>query len=761
MNYKLINLRNILLFVILIIASVGNSFSQIYKPWKKADGPLVTRWTAGVNPGKLLPEYPRPQMVRKNWENLNGLWEYAIVGKRDAQPVSFQGQILVPFPLESALSGVKMELDTSKCLWYRKNLQVPKSWQKEKVLLHFGAIDWESAIIVNNKLLVTHKGGYDPFTVDITDAIDRNKTNQEILVKVTDPSEKLPVAHGKQVFKPSGIWYTSVTGIWQTVWLESVPKQYITGLKMTPEIDEGNLFLEVQTNDNLPNYAFEAKIFESGRQIATIAGISGQTIKIPVKNPKLWSPTSPFLYDIKVQLKKGNQIKDEVASYFGMREIEQAKDHNGVKRIMLNHEPIFQYGLLDQGYWPDGLYTAPTEEALRYDIELTKLLGFNMIRKHVKVEPDRWYYLCDKMGVLVWQDMPNVDTETPRNDFQKHTKASSEQFEKELKLMIDNKYNHPCILTWILFNEGMGQYDTKRLAKWINDYDTTRTVNATSGWNDKAAGDIHDAHIYPGPGSPEPENERVAVLGEFGGLGMAVSKHLWQERDNWGYANFKNASDLTQAYKNLLVNLRSLVEYPGLSAAIYTQTTDIEQEINGLITYDRDSVKIIPALIADVTNNLYKPLPKIKSTSIVIGEKAIWKYTVSVPAENWNTVLFNDSVWLNGAGGFGVSGSERSVSKSPWETKELWMRHTFNLDEKLQNPYLRISYKSKFAVFINGEKIEECQGQSNGYYYFAFDGKEKESLKPGTNIIAVKVDRSESNCQYIDVQLVDVEKIKN
>lgn len=746
--------------ICLIFLIAGNIYAQNSPQWKPVKGPLYTRWAKDISPENVHPYYPRPQMVRDSWKNLNGLWDYAIVEKDIAKPDKFDGKILVPFPLESSLSGVSKKLDSTNCLWYRKYVEVPKDWRKERLLLHFGAIDWESTIIVNNKILETHRGGYDPFTIDITSAIDQNKSVQEILIKVSDPCDRLPIAHGKQVANPSGIWYTSVTGIWQSVWIENVPTQHIVSLKMTPEIDEEVLFLQVQTNQLPTDYQVEAVVLDHNKQIAVGKGIPGESIKIPINNPNLWSPNTPFLYDIKIRLLKKNKIEDEVTSYFGMREIELAKDKNGINRLMLNHLPLFQYGPLDQGYWPEGLYTAPTEAAMSYDIEVTKKLGFNMIRKHLKVEPDRWYYLCDKQGILVWQDMPNASTMTPREDFPNHNKVSSQQFETELKRMIDNKYNHPCIVTWTLFNEGMGQYNSQRLADWMKSYDPTRIVNATSGWNDKGVGDIHDAHIYPGPGSTEPETNRAAVLGEFGGLGMPITGHLWQDKENWGYVNFNNLDELTNSYINLVTHLRDLVEFPGLSAAVYTQTTDVEQEINGFMTYDREVIKISPEKVKEAANRLYSPLHQTKIARYLINNETVWKYTTSEQLNGWTTSTFDDSLWQSGIGGFGESGSEKALSNVKWDTKQLWLRQSFTLDRKLKKPYLRVSYKSRFSVYINGKEIAGCQGQSNGYYYFPISETGKANFQEGINIIAVKAEVSESDCQFIDVQLVDVGEVK-
>jgi hypothetical protein len=567
--------------------------------WQPAKGPLATRWAKDVTPEKVLPEYPRPQLVRKEWKNLNCVWQLAFGKAGEAPPFGKElpEKILVPFPVESALSGVMKHADH---LWYRRLFQVPKSipWSG-RTLLHFGAVDWEATVWVNGKKVGSHRGGYDSFHFDISDAL-KSEGEQELIVGVWDPTDKGPQPRGKQVLKPGGIYYTPVTGIWQTVWLEPVPKAYIDSLKITTDLDkeEARITASCVGFDDRHMVSvgpLDRSLFPSK------TGKPGEEIRIPLAKTNLWSPDSPFLYQtavslirVETNLHSGTRegTADLVQTYFGMRKIAIGKDEKGITRMLLNGKPLFQIGPLDQGFWPDGIYTAPTDEALRYDIEMTKKLGFNMCRKHVKVEPERWYYWCDKLGLLVWQDMPSGDQGVaPGKGEIRRTPESAEIYRRELARMIDGRENHPSILMWVVFNEGWGQFDTANITRWTKERDPGRLVNCASGWNDRNAGDVHDIHSYPGPDSPKPESGRAAVLGEFGGLGLGVDGHTWA-RKTWGYRGMKSQDELTARYEQLLRRVWQLKDNPGLSAAVYTQTTDVETEGNGLMTYDREVLKM-------------------------------------------------------------------------------------------------------------------------------------------------------------------------
>lgn len=610
-----------------LVALIGAA--QAAETWQPGKGPLLTRWAKDVSPSTVHPEYPRPQMVREKWTNLNGLWDYALTAKDAPQPAGWEGKILVPFPIESALSGVMKRVNENQRLWYRRTFEVPAAWNlksgtsdlsaSHRLLLHFGAVDWQTTVWVNGRAVGTHTGGYDAFHFDITDAL-KPSGEQEIVVAVWDPTDAHWQPRGKQVRRPGGIWYTPTSGIWQTVWLEPVSPSHVETLRITPNLDASLVALDMEVVTAKGPATLTVEAFDGARVVNRMqaqleAPSDGArhhpTIAVGIDGPRLWSPDSPFLYGLRITLSQGGRKLDAIESYFGMRKIALGKDAAGIQRLMLNNQPLFQYGPLDQGFWPDGLYTAPTDEALRYDIEMTKKLGFNMARKHVKIEPARWYYWCDRLGLLVWQDMPSGDRYIGSRDPDiTRSPESAANFERELRAMVEGLYNHPSIVMWVPYNEGWGQWDTCRIVDLIKQWDPTRLVNNASGWTDRGCGDVHDIHVYPGPGVPPLEDKRAGVLGEFGGLGMPVKGHTWQDERNWGYVSYKTAEELTDAYLALLDKLHPLTGAQGLAAAVYTQTTDVEIEVNGLMTYDRALVKMDADLIAAAARKLYTPPPK-------------------------------------------------------------------------------------------------------------------------------------------------------
>ncbi len=549
----------------------------------------MTKWAKDVTSEVVHPEYPRPQMVRKEWMNLNGLWEYAVLSaEMSAMPRRYDGKILVPFCIESALSGVGKPLTPDETLWYRHTFRVPDHWKGKRLLLHFGAVDWRCQVWVNNKHMGHHVGGYDPFYFDVTDALN-DGGEQEIMVKVDDPTDSHWQPRGKQVLKPRGIWYTAVSGIWQTVWVEPVSKAHIRSLDITTDIESGRVTVDVDTAKG--GERLHARVEVIGAKAKTIHHSYPTREIVEIDSPILWSPDNPHLYELKVQWFEGERVTDEVKTYVGLRKIEVAKDEWGVNRLFLNNEPLFHFGPLDQGWWPDGLYTAPTDEALRYDVEITKALGFNMCRKHVKVEPARWYYWCDKLGLMVWQDMPSGDRFVKKGQPDiKRSSESARNFRAEWKAVIDSLRNHPSVVVWVPFNEGWGQFETTRVLGWTKQYDPSRLVDGPSGWQDRGSGDLHDMHRYPGPATFPVKEKRASVLGEYGGLGLAVPGHLWLQDGNWGYRSFEDRKRLGMRYRQLTADLVPLVQR-GLAAAVYTQTTDVEREVNGFLTYDRKVLK--------------------------------------------------------------------------------------------------------------------------------------------------------------------------
>jgi len=634
------------------------------------------------------------------------------------------------------------------------------------MLLHFGAVDWETEVWVNGQKVGEHRGGYDPFTFDITMALNQPGEN-EIVVAVWDPTDAGFQPRGKQVRKPRGIWYTPTTGIWQTVWLEAVPfAASIDRLKLVPDIDAGLLTVTVHLRGVAKGVFVRVEAFEAERSKGAAEGKPGEAIALPIDEARLWSPDSPFLYGLKVtllhnDLERGAVPGDEVTSYFGMRKISLAKDESGVLRLFLNNEPLFQYGTLDQGFWPDGLYTAPSDEALRYDIEVTKRLGFNMARKHVKIEPDRWYYWCDKLGLLVWQDMPSGDKYIGGKDPDVDRVAqSARQFELELKRSIDAFGNHPSIVMWVPFNEGWGQYDTMGIVTRIKEYDPTRLVNNASGWTDRGVGDVHDIHSYPGPAAPKNEPLRAAVLGEFGGLGLPVKAHTWQAEKNWGYRSFESQEALTDAYVKLLRNLKPLIG-SGLAAAVYTQTSDVEIEVNGLMTYDRAKIKMDEGKALEAARQLFLPPPRIKvlMASATIPDsmpESEWRYTFMNPGEGWFAPKYDDSAWKVGIAGFGKRDTPAALVQTEWHTSDIWLRRIVDLTGlDFEKPCLVIHHDEDAEIFINGFLVARLEGYTTSYILHPLDEKGVAALKRGNNVVAVHCHQTTGG-QYIDVGLVNM-----
>ncbi|MCH7403530.1 beta-galactosidase [Belliella kenyensis] len=594
---------------------------------KLSKPPISTPWAEKVNPVAPHQEYPRPQMSRENWVNLNGQWDFAIVSKGSSSPTIYDGKITVPFPIESQLSGVGRSVGSEHELWYAKEISLKSSQRRGKVYLHFGAVDWEAEVFVNGKSVGIHHGGFDPFYFEINEALVKGE-KQEVKVRVWDPSDDGPQPRGKQIKNPHGIWYTPVTGIWQTVWMETVPESHIAHIKNTPDYDNGTISVLPTVKGASGNTKVKVVALADGKEVASQEGSIGNVIDLKIPSPKHWSPDSPFLYDLEVSLMSGNKVIDKVKSYAALRKISMGYDANGVKRMLLNDKFVFQYGPLDQGWWPDGLYTAPNEEALVFDIIKTQEMGFNMIRKHVKVEPARWYYHCDKMGMLVWQDMPNGDHGNEwemrpgiigKGTDRDRSAASEAIFKKEWKAIIDANYNFPSIVVWVPFNEAWGQFKTKEITEWTQDYDPSRLVNSASGGNfemegAKITGDIIDLHNYPAATMPDPGiygKDNVIVLGEFGGLGLPVYGHTWQDKDNWGYQSFKDKEALANRYGEFMKTLENLIT-AGLSAAVYTQTTDVEVETNGLMTYDRKIIKFDESWLKAAHRNLYSVQVKMQ-----------------------------------------------------------------------------------------------------------------------------------------------------
>ena len=584
----------VLLFLLIpLFSSVCTAQRIMYAP---PEFRLPTEWTFDVNPDEPLPEYPRPSMQRNEWKSLNGRWHYTKNGKEDARPVVYEKEIIVPFPVESALSGIYDSISPDDKIWYKRTFFVPDEWSGRFILLHFGASDWETTVFINGIEIGKHRGGYDPFSFDISPYLDERGV-QEIVVSVWDPTDAYHQPRGKQKINPKGIWYTPVSGIWQSVWIEPVNLSSIESLKCSPDIDNSTINIGATVYNSLPDDSIRALISFDGIVEKSQMFQHDQIANIKIQKQRLWSSDKPNLYDLQlVLIRKGEKI-DEISSYFGMRKISVQEDKNGIKRLFLNNAPVFQYGLLDQGWWPDGLYTAPTDEALKSDILRTKEMGFNLIRKHVKVEPERWYTHCDQIGMIVWQDMPNSDknaTWQGPSGFDgveiEREFISEAQYKIEFEAIIEALYNHPSIVKWIPFNEGWGQFKTVEIFDWVATVDSTRLLGGPSGGNYFPVGDTRDYHKYPGPEMPPEDADRALILGEFGGLGLPLQDHLWQKDKNWGYRTLQSQKDLEKSYLDMIEKLKPFINN-GLAGAIYTQTTDVEGEVNGTMTYDRKIMK--------------------------------------------------------------------------------------------------------------------------------------------------------------------------
>ncbi|MGH7689610.1 MAG: sugar-binding domain-containing protein, partial [Gemmatimonadaceae bacterium] len=676
------------------------------------------------------------------WTDLNGKWDYAITDSGAATPTRWDGQILVPFAVQSQLSGVERAVADSQRLWYHRVFTLPVIPRSGRLLLHFGAVDWDATVWVNGTKVGEHRGGYDPFSFDITDAVHGHGP-QQLTVSVWDPTDRGEQPRGKQVLHPHSIWYSAVTGIWQTVWLEPVPDARITNVLATPDIDAGTVTVQPDVDGAPPGATVRVRVLAGRTQIASGSAPVGQPVVLRIPKARLWSPSDPYLYQLRLTLSTG----DGVGSYFGMRKIAVGTDAAGFRRLFLNNKPLFEYGPLDQGWWPDGLYTPPTEAAMRHDIVTTKQLGFNMIRKHVKVEPARWYHLADSIGVLIWQDMPSGENKTP---------AAQAEFETELHRMVAALRDHPSIVMWVPFNEGWGQFDTPRIVAWLKQYDPTRLVDNATGWTDKGVGDVVDIHAYPGPAMPKVEPYRAAVLGEFGGLGLPLEGHTWLPKNNWGYRTFADTIALRAAYAQLLEQLR-LLEAQGLAAAVYTQTTDVEVEVNGLMTYDRAIVKqSIPQAFAEAAR-LFGPLPTVRAVVPTSEDTAhTWHYTTAAPTAGWMQPAFDDAAWLQGDAGFGTKDTPGAVVRTTWNSSDIWMRRTFDLTSaSLSHPYWNVNHDEDADIYLNGVLVARLPGYSSGYVRIAFDAAAIAALRAGHNVLAVHVHQTTGG-QYADVGIDEV-----
>jgi beta-galactosidase/beta-glucuronidase len=599
--------------LLLLLASILASPALGAPPWKIADAPLRTPWADQVDPAKVLPEYPRPQMVRDRWISLNGVWEFQEARPTDALPSgrTLTESILVPFPWESALSGIRRQLASQRA-HYRRTFEVPAAWRAEsqRLLLHFEAVDWEATVFVNGRFAGQHHGGYDPFSFDITPHLTPNGP-QELIVTVFDPGNEQGIAAGKQAnarfADPQRYSYAPSSGIWLPVWLEPVPSRYLADYHVVPDIDSGRIEVTASPDAQDGNLSVEVVARHGAQVVGRASGSPNLPISVAVPAPRLWWPHDPFLYDLDVVLQKGGVEVDRVTGYFGMRKIAlgaaRVNSRGPVQKLFLNHRFMFQMGPLDQGFWPDGLHTHPTDAALRWDVEGIKAWGFNMVRKHIKVESRRWFYHCDRAGLLVWQDMPST--------FKQRTLEEKAQFEIELARMVRTHWNHPSVVNWVVFNEHWGAYDVERLTNFVMALDPSRLVTGNSGIDagkphfDYQVGHIIDNHHYRPPTYPFATSSRAAVNGEYGAIGYLVDGHVWDRDGPWVHYNYKGKEDATAEYEKFAAQLREFKNVQMLSGAVYTQWTDVENEMNGLHTYDRKVEKLDRARVTAANRALW------------------------------------------------------------------------------------------------------------------------------------------------------------
>ncbi|MEA4935471.1 MAG: glycoside hydrolase family 2 TIM barrel-domain containing protein [Paludibacter sp.] len=702
--------------------------------WAPQGDKIKTEWAEKVTPQNVWQNYPRPQLKRTEWTNLNGLWKYAITNmSTDKSKVKFNDEILVPFAIESALSGVAKTFTPEDKLWYRREFSVNNTSKDKLTILHFGAVDYECQVWVNNRLVGSHKGGNNPFSFDITKFLNK-KGNQVLELSVTDPTDTESITRGKQQLNQRGIWYTPVSGIWQTVWLESVDETHIRSIHPQANITKSVVKVNMDIADMDGNEQINIRVLDNGKSIATVSQKAAKVVEIALPNIIHWTPETPKLYTLEIELKDGKKVLDKVESYFAMREISTVTDDKGYKRVGLNGKAIFQWGTLDQGWWPDGLLTPPSAEAMLWDMQQLKAMGFNTLRKHIKVEPALYYYYADSLGIMIWQDMPSGyatqrrGVEFLESDSKEDWNAPADvaaQRQKELNEMIDNLSFFPSITTWVIFNEGWGQHNTKAITEWAMQKDPTRLINAVSGWTERYVGNLYDIHNYPATSMIFPQYcaNRISVLGEFGGLGLPVQEHLWNPNmRNWGYKNMDGSMDFVNDYSRLIYDLETLIAQ-GLSAAIYTQTTDVEGEVNGLITYDRKITKIPVQYLNILHSRLYRT-PAAKSVTLI--------------ADSQNGPKQNREITINGV---------KQKVQTPYEIKgnaTVTAVQKFKTDKLFTNLSLWLNVNDYAKVKLNGVTVLDQPVRYTRHYNQYNISNFAAYLQKGENTLEIEVSQKEN-----------------
>jgi len=738
-------------FVVCLLFSIPVLQAQ---NWSMKRAVLMTSYAATIDTANVLGEYPRPQMVRNEWKNLNGVWQFQPgTSLTETAPAGkLTSKILVPFPVESAISGVMKHYDK---MWYRRSFTVPAAWAGQRILLHFDAVDYQTEVFINGQSIGTHKGGYDPFAFDITSFLAGTGA-QDLTVRVYDPTDAGGQPRGKQTLNPGGIMYTPSSGIWQPVWLEPIPQTGISDIKMVPNIDNSTLKFKAITTGTAAGLTVTVEVNDSVNTVTTFTGNANIDLTVPVPNTKYWSPDSPFLYKLKVTLKSGTTPIDSLSSYFGMRKISMVAEGN-YKKTYLNNKFLFQFGPLDQGFWPDGLYTAPTDLAIKNDLVKTKQLGFNMIRKHIKVEPYRWYYWADKLGILIWQDMPSPNSYT-----NVHPDIDTLAFKTELETMVKTHWNSPSIVTWVVFNENQAQHDTQALVNDVRNIDPSRLVNQASGGWYYDAGQFLDWHSYPAPACPS-SNTQILACGEYGGIGLNISNHVWNIGTTYVMVN--NMGDLFNMYSSFADKLIEYKTNYGLSAAVYTELTDVETELNGLLTYDRYMVKgSLSKYFATNQGVINKTLFMTDVLPTSLTAPRSWKYTTSQPATDWNSSTFNDASWTTANGGFGTQGIPGGNARTNWSTPDIWMRQSFKIGTltptMLDSLVLNVFHDEDCEIYLNGVRTDSIKGYNTSYMTFPINDLAKNALvSNATNIISVHCHQTAGG-QYIDagISLLSYEK---